>query len=354
MIKWRDVDPMDWFYRSVLESDSIKESATEEFSIIRSYPYGVFEDQYPRKVYTFTTTENQVEFACPGYNVHKENYVTMYIDGVLTFPGKLEKDKISAMSPLAGGIQVVIIVSGVPKLIKMGNEDCAERPIVSNCKQYYPFYELEEKDNYVYDAKYVLNEKVMCLGRSLRRMTVERNQGESVQDALTRVIGLLPDRFTIIDGYLYVSMNLNSIPMKVNYNYTANGVVKNRYNEPAVPNSNCVQYNERFFPYANMMKYEFYVILERMKHNLYHRYTDREYSLNPTSALFRRITDKKDIVGKWYEGELLNILEDKFSDGCYVYPLYEDDTFSPMTCITRAEMIVALSRFNEWALERFR
>lgn len=354
MEKWIDVDPMDWFYRSVLESNEMKEEVNSDFSIIRSYTYGAFETDYPRKVHYFTSQDNQSEFPCPGFKPHKDNLVDVYIDGVRTLPSKMEKDKIFVAAPLSGGLEVVIICHGVPKMIPMGKDQCALRPTADNCQWYYPFYELEKKDDWVYDTKYLLNEKCVALGKSLRRVQVDRLPGESKHGALERVIGFRKDLFTIMDGYLYVSTNLNGVPMKINYNYNDKGVIRNRQNEPAVPNSKCVQYQGRFFPNATMMKYEFYVILERLKHNLYHRFTDRQYTMNASSSLFRRISDKSEIVGKWYEPEILNILEDKYADGCYVYPLYEDESFGPTVCITRAEMVVALSRFSEWALERFR
>lgn len=354
--KWVDVDPMDWFYRAVLESDMIKPNKQDQSAIINSYTYGIFEPDYPRKVYTFVTEENQTKFDCPGYKAHKDNQVYMYIDSVLTSPSKTEDGAVYIANPIAGGIEVVVICYGIPKMVPLDGNECALRPVTHSCDWTYPSYELEKMDDYIHDYRYVKNEKVVCMGKSLQRVNVDLMPGETIQKAIYRVIGTKRDYFTIIDGILYVSFNLNDIPVKVFYNYVdpASGKVKYRTNEPGTPHSDCAVYSDRFFQNTVPMKYEFYVILNRIRENIYNRFTDREYEYKNPALLNRYIADKSTIVGKWYEQQLLDLLEEKFLDGCYVFPLYEDDTFDATACMTRAEMVVALSRFTEWALEKFR
>lgn len=356
MKRWLDAGATDWFYRSVIEADQIKQTANDYFSIIRASAYSAFETDYPRKVFPFTSNENQSAFECKGYKPHKDNVVYVYIDGVPVAPSKLETDKVTIPSPIAGGLEVIIICSGVPKKQAMGVDNCVLKPVGTGCASMFPSYQLERKADYVYDTRYSLNEKVVCMGKQLTRVKVEQQPGESLNAALTRVIETRFDVFTIIDGVLYVSSNLNDVPVKVNYNYLdpKSNVVKNRQNEPAIPHADCAVYNDRYFPNDKMMKYEFYVILDRLRENLYSRFTDKKFNHSATSVLSRTIADKSLIVGKWYEGNILNILEEKFNDGCYVFPLYDDNTFIPTECITRAEMVVALNRLLEWALEKFR
>ena len=94
MKRWIDVDPSKWFYRAVLESDRIKESRQSQGGIINSNTYNTFEADYPRKVFTFTSKENQMEFDCPGYKVKQGNLVSVYISGVFTSPSSVEDGKV--------------------------------------------------------------------------------------------------------------------------------------------------------------------------------------------------------------------------------------------------------------------
>jgi hypothetical protein len=194
----------------------------------------------------------------------------------------------------------------------------------------------------------------VCMNQKLKRVNVTLLPNETVDQALKRVIGYKRDLFTIIGGVLYTSFNLNQFPVYVNYNYKAGAAVKYRQREKVVPKSTCPAYNDVFFPGITVYRSEFFSLLQRMRKNLYNRYTDRGYVANDVTNTERFIRDKADIVGKWYAEDVLNILDEKFQDGCYVFPLYEDDTFKPEVCVTRAEAVVYLHRFIEWALERFR
>lgn len=355
MKKWLDVDPSQTYYRAILEADKIRQTYDDPFSIVRSKLYNAFEANYPRKVYTFTTKENQTMFDCPGYKPHAQNLVSVYIDGVFTSPSKTEDNKIYISNPIAGGLEVVIICSGVPLYVNGGKDGCMKSPTLMDCGGVrLPSIDLKEKANYTYNVGYVLNEKVFVMGQSLERAPVYVMAGETDAEAAYRVIGGRKGLFTILNGVLYVSMEYNDVPMTVNYNYLENGIVKNRQNEPVKPHSSCPLYQDRFFPAVKMLRYEFYVILNRLRENIYNRYTDSKFSNSSVKVLNRTITDVQDMLGTWYEGEVLNMLEEKFHDGCYVMPLYADGSFRPTECITRAEMVVSINRLLEWALERFK
>lgn len=355
MKRWVDVDPTKWFYRSILDSDRIKANLDAEGGIINSNTYNSFEEGYERKVHTFVSKENQMEFACPGYKPHVNNLVYVYIDGVMTAPASTEVDKVFIANPISSGVNVVIVVAGVPKKVQRGVNGCSLAHAMSCSNYTNPHAELEEKDNYTADVGFSLNEYVYAMGKSLKRIQVNKLTGESPARAAYRVMGLRKDCFTIIDGYVFVSMEYNDIPILVNYNYVNDkGQIINRVAEKVTPHSACPAYNDRFNPNYYMMRYEFYTIINRLRENLYRRYTDSDFTNTNINVLTRTVHDSSDFIGTWYAEPVLNILEEKFLDGCYVMPLYEDGTFRPTECITRAEMVVALNRYMEWALERFK
>lgn len=357
--RWIDVDPLDWFYRSVLEADRIYLDPNKEETLFSGKLYNKFISGKERKVVNFTTVEGQTKFKISGYKPHPDELVYVIIDGVLTSPSKLENDWVHVGQPLAGGLKVTVFLSGVPEMLTgdpMKNDaaNCIITPLINSCTPAYPSAKLEKQKDYVFDLRYFYNEYCVCLGKKLQRVNVTVKSEEPIQAALQRTIGYKRDCYTIIDGYLYVSYNLNGFPCLVNYNYKSKGVVKNRQNEPVTPKSSCAVYNDRFFPDITLTRAEFFVLLQRMRKNFYNRYTDREYVPNTVNNTERYISDRDQIVGKWYAEDVLDILDEKFLDGCYVFPLYEDDTFAPDVCVTRAEAVVYLHRFIEWALERFR
>ncbi|MEC0629797.1 hypothetical protein P8860_10805 [Bacillus spizizenii] len=354
--KWLDVSPKDWFYRSVLEADKIFIDSKREETLFTPKRYNKFVTGKSRKVYNFTTTGGQTKFHIKGYKPDSRETVVVYVDGVPYNPTKLEKDYVHVGFPMAGNKQVSICLSGVVQMHQGDHtpKNCQTYPLTSTCSLAYPSKKLEMSKKYVFDLRYSLNEVAVCMSKKLTRVNVDKAEGESIQAALTRSIGDKDDCFTIIDGVLYVSYNLNQFPIYVNYNYKSGAVVKNRQKEKVVPSSKCVMNNDRFFPNITVSRAEFFVILQRMRNSLYGKYTDRGYHPNSVDKTERHISDRKKIVGKWYSEDVLNILDEKFNDGCYVFPLYEDNSFQPEVCVTKAEAVVYLHRFSEWALERFR
>ncbi|HDW3054777.1 TPA: hypothetical protein RMI67_002391 [Bacillus cereus] len=354
--RWLDVGPKDWFYRAVLETDNMFIDAKKEETLFSGKTYNQFIGGKSRQVHNFTSTEGQTKFEVSGYKPDSREMVFVYIDGVPTLPSKLEDNFIHIGYPLTNGREVSILLSGVVEMHEGDHtpENCQIYPLMSGCSLAYPAKKLEKANNYVFDITYSLNEIAVCMNKKLKRIHVDVNEDESIQDALTRTLGFKRDCFTIINGYLYVSYNLNQFPIYVNYNYQKGAQIKNRQGEKVVPMSSCALYNDRFFPDITIYRGEFFTLLQRLRMNIYNRYTDRVYVNNTIKKTERYIKDKDKIVGKWYAESVLNILDEKFNDGCYVFPLYADDSFQPEVCVTRAEAIVYLHRFTEWALERFR
>lgn len=359
MKRWLDIDPSDWYYRAVIEADHIFLDPLREETLFHSKIYNAFENGKERQVYNFTTYEGQTKFHIPGYVPHPKEYVLIYLDGVPVNPSKLEPDYVHVGQPLSGGISASVFLSGVPKMLRgdpLINDaaNCLITPFTRSCKMQYPMARLEKANDYVFDTRYALNESCVCLGMKLRRVEVTPQIGETIQDALMRVIGFKKNVFTIYNGNLYVSFNLNGFPCMVSYNYRKDNVIKNRQNEVVVPISTCAGYQDRFFPEITITRAEFFVLLNRMRKNLYNRYTDTGYIEKPEGKTERYIKDIDQILGRWFAVDVLNILDEKFLDGCYVFPLYDDDTFEPRTCVTRAEAACYVHRFIDWALERFR
>lgn len=354
--RWLDVNPKDWFYRSVLEADRIFLDKKREETLFSDKLYNKFITGKSRKVYNYTTTSGQTKFKISGYKPDSRETVIIYVDGVPYPPSKLEKDYVHVGFPMAGNKQVSIYLSGIVKMHEGDHTpaNCQTYPLIDSCSPAYPSKKLEMQKKYVFDVRYSLNEVAVCMGKKLKRVNVDKANNESVQAALTRTIGNRPDCFTIIGGVLYVSYNLNQFPVYVNYNYKSGAVIKNRQKEKVVPSTKCARYSDRFFPDITVSRGEFFSLLQRMRKNLYNKYTDRGYQQNNPNKTERYISDRNKINGKWYAADVLNILDEKFNDGCYVFPLYEDNSFQPEVCVTRAEAIVYLHRFSEWAIERFR
>lgn len=354
--RWLDVNPQDWFYRPVLEADRIYLDPMKTISLFNGKLYNKFTTGKNRAVYNFTTTEGQTVFPIKNYKPDSRETVVVYIDGIPNNPSKLESGKVTIGFPIAGGKEVSVFLSGVTAMYDGSADpnDCHVYPLTDTCKLAYPSKKLDMEKSYVFDTRYSLNEVVTCMGMKLRRVNIALKTGETAQSGLTRTIAYQDNCFCILNGILYVSYNLNNFPVQVNYNYKAGAVIKNRQKEKQVPTSKCVMYNDKFFPKITVTRGEFFVLLDRMRANFYNKYTDRGYTANTSATTERHIADRAKIVGKWYDTEVLNILDEKFNDGCFVFPLYEDDTFQAEVCVTRAEAIVYLHRFTEWALERFR
>ncbi|MGG3797725.1 hypothetical protein [Metabacillus fastidiosus] len=354
--RWIDVSPKHWFYRNVLEVDRLYLDHKKENTVIQGKLYNKFITGKSRTVHNFTTTEGQTSFKIKNYKPDSRELVIIYIDGVPYPPSKLESGIVHVGFPMAGGKEVSVYLSGVVDMKKGDHTpaNCQTYPLTDTCELAYPSKKLEMAGRYVFSPYYSLNEIVVCMGKKLKRVNVMVANGESIQAALTRTIGHKRDCFTIIQGTLYVSYNLNGFPLLVNYNYKSGAVIKNRQKEKVVATSKCAMYNDRFFPEITVPRAEFFVILQRLRVNLYNKFTDRGYQPKVVAKTERYLADRNKIVGKWYDEDVLNILDEKFNDGCYVFPLYEDDSFQPEVCVTRAEAVVYLHRFMEWALERFR
>ncbi|GAA0376725.1 S-layer homology domain-containing protein [Bacillus horti] len=365
-MRWIDINPRQWFYRSILESQQVFLDADKERTLFNGHTYNMFEDEKERRVEVIISDEGQKEFEIQGFKPDPRMEVLIYIDGVVVFPSKLEDDYVHLPNPIAGNKEVVIIISGVPRLTKYpcdpnatdcSNGNCREVPLSSGCQPQYPSVNLRQRGSYSFNINYLRNEVAISLGKTLKRVNVELLPGESTQNALERVLGFKQDVFTVINGVLYVSYHLNQVPVRINYNYIDHndgGIVKYTAGERVIPTSNCVLYNDRFFPDVKLTRAEFLSLIQRMRENFYNRYTDRGYVKVNKSLTQRYIRDRSEIVGRWYDEDVLSSLDEKYLDGCYVFPLYEDDSFNPQACITRAEVIVYLHRFIEWSLERFR
>ncbi|MDQ0176232.1 hypothetical protein [Bacillus chungangensis] len=355
-VRWLDVNTTQWFYRNVLEAERIFLDSKKEEKLYSGKLYNKFVTGKTRSVHNFTTTEGQTRFNISGYKPDSREIVIVYIDGVPTKPSKLETDFVYIGHPIAGGKEVSVYLSGVLDMHQGDetSENCHIYPKTIGCQVLYPNKKLDMADKYEFDLRYGLNEMAVCMGQKLRRVNVDVQVGESIHSALMRTIGYKHNCFTIINGVLYVSFHLNQFPILVNYNYKSGAVIKNRQREKVVPSSTCAIYNDRFFPNITIPRFEFFSLLQRMRKNFYNRYTDRGYQPKVIDKTERYIKDREKFVGKWYEEDVVNILDEKFNDGCYVFPLYEDNTFQPDVCVTRAEAIVYLHRFTEWALEQFR
>jgi len=346
-MRWIDVSPYDWYYRDVLDAArlylSVDQSDTE--TLFNSIPYNKFVAGKERIVRSYISTENQIEFPLPGYVPSDDNPVYCYVDGV---PVNVETDvdKVYLPNPISAGLQVVVMAMGVPYY---ETDTCRKAPVLVQAG-IYPSAELAHKSKYTFDINYSLNEIATAMGQKLRRIELERYPGETVQEAMRRQVGYDRNVFTIVDGVLYTSYEYWNIPVTVQYNYKgANDQILHTA-ETVIPTSEVVVWNDRFFPKVNLMRGEFMVLLQRMRLNLYRRFTDREYV--PYAVNERNIPDIPD--GQWWTEDLMDILHEKYLDGCYVFPLYADGTFNPSGCITRAEAVTYLHRFIEWALERFR
>lgn len=354
--RWIDVKPTDWYYRSLLEAERIYiDDNREENFLIPKY-YNKFITGKSRKVYNFKTKEGQTSFKIAGYKPDSREVVLVYIDGVPIEPSKLVKDYVYIGYPLSAGKYVSVFLSGVVDMHKGDGtiEDCQTYPLLDTTKPIHPKKAVEKKEDHIFNAGYLTKEKAVCMGKVLKRINVEPYAVETDDMAVRRAIADKDDCYTILNGVLYVSYNLNGFPVSVSYNYKKGALIKYRKYELLVPTSTKVQYDDRFFPTITVSRGEFFAQLQNLRKNLYERFTDRPYVSNHIDTLSRDISDRDKIIGKWYDIDVLNILEEKFLDGCYVFPLYDDDTFLPEVCVTRAECVVYMHRFIEWASERFR
>jgi hypothetical protein len=340
--------PNHWFYRDVLEAGRIRLSPDTDEGLFTGIPYNVFVEGKERIVRSYITTENQSEFLLPGYVSSPDNPLYVYIESARTQPALIESGKFVLGSPISAGLRVTAFSSGVPLLgSDSSNWETYGRPSTNGLAAY-PQYTLYEASTYKYDS--MQGEKCIVLGRSYRRAAVDVRAGETVQAALRRVIGDQDNMFTIISGVLYTSYEANGFPAYVQYSYVdAKGVTQFK-GEDALPTAPHVDYSDRFFPDSQMLRVELFTVIHKIISNLYYRFTDTE----PAFATFneREVPDVQ--PGDWFYAIVMAVLNEKFLDGCYVFPLYEDGSFGPRAGITRAETVMYLNRLIEWAAERFR
>lgn len=350
MLKWIDVLPNAWYYRDVLELDRIRLNAQNPYDkVFNGISYSIFETGKPRITKTYIATNNQSEFDLPGYIPSADNPVFCYVDGIRALVESTANGKVKLASPVSQGVEVTFMTAGVPKMTR-DLFPCSNRP-ADGGGETYPRADLAHKADYVFDVYYHLNESCVVFNRNLKRINVETYAGQDVDKVLYDTLGFHDDQFTIIDGTLYVPYQYNEIPVTVCYNYKDGANIKHVCERviPKAPNGR-VKYNDRFFPQTELLRYEFFVLLDRFRQNFYNRFTDRDYIPNYTNE--RNVSDIDE--GEWYAPQLIDMLNEKFLDGCYVFPLYEDNTFRPEECITRAEAILYFNRFIEWTLEKFR
>lgn len=345
MLRWVDISPYSWYYRDVLDAGRLQLFLDDTRTLFESIPYNLFESGKERIVKSYISTEDQMEFALPGYIPSDENPVTCYVGGV---PVNVDTDenKVFLPNPISAGIEVIVMAYGVPAMTQDG---CHKTPSLVHPGNY-PGIRLKHESAYVFNINYTLNESATSMGRKLKRINLNRNPGETIQEAMHRVVGYERNVFTIENGRLCTSFEFWNVPITVEYNYKgAKGQILHT-RETVIPSADIVAWNDRFFPDVTLLRCEFMVLLQRLRRSIYNRFTDREYI--PIANNERGIKDIS--YDHWYSEDVLDILNERYLDGCYVFPLYADNSFNPDGCITRAEAVTYLHRFIEWALERFR
>lgn len=363
-MKWIDVKPSDWFYRDIMDADNIILEPGGAPGLVSSYPYNVFVPGKERFVKTYVSTADQVAFPVPGYTPSADNPLLFYVSGqpmqvAAVHPDGWTSDMGGSYPipppgtnydaylnlPVTGGLDVVGQALGTPELVDTG---FGRKVPTTNGGMAYPSIDLTHKDKYHQD---ILNYSEVCvsLSKKMQRVEVEMYPGEDVHEILYRTIGTQQDRFAIVGGTLYTSFECNEIPCNITYYYSDNGNIY-PHSEKVIPRSDNVIYNDRLFPHVQMSRAEFMYLLQKIRKNFYNRFTDRLYV--PESNNERGITDIE--MDRWYAFEVLDLLNEKYMDGCYVFPIYDDNTFEPHKPITRAETVTYLNRFIEWSIEKFR
>lgn len=345
MNNWIDTQPYDWYYRDILEATRIVLDPVSGETLLKGIPYNGFKVGQERLTQSYISTEDQTEFAFTGYVPSDDNPVIAYVEGVPTYVDA-DTDTVYMPNPLSAGLEVVLIAGGIPD---MKADGCRDAPYLKTVG-IYPSVNLAHKPGYVYNVNYKLNEVATALGRKLRRIDLDRSYSISVQAAMKEQVGYQKNTFTIEGGVLYTSYDLANVPVSVEYNYKKSSGGLYHTKETVIPESAVVEYNDRFFPKVVMTKAEFMLVLQRMRINIYNRFTDRVYEVRANNE--RGITDIS--YDYYYADDVLDILNEKYLDGCYVFPLYEDNTFNPEGCLRRSEAAVYLHRLIEWAMERFR
>ncbi|KJD47068.1 hypothetical protein [Paenibacillus terrae] len=349
MKRWIDVDPLDWFYRDMLDMARLGLDARNEHSFIEGMPYDTFEQGHERIVKRFVTFDGQQEFAIPGYQMHIENPVFVFVAGVQVQPERMENEKITMPHPLSGGLEVVCIAYGRPAY---QGDGCVQKPYMDTDESLItlPSATLSMAADYQSQTKYQ-PETVTVLGTKLKRLPVKIQSEEDPREVIKKAFEFRQDAFVIHQGIVYLPFNYNGFPATVGYNYREAGSVQFKQ-ETVVVSTAHARYHDRFFPNVRMKRAQFLILLQQMRVDIYNRYTDRGLESNMYPP--RTLQDRSSFSGQWYEQDVMDLMSEQFLDESYVFPLYENNMLEPEKCITRAEAVVFLNRFIEWALEKFR
>lgn len=346
MKRWIDVDPLDWFYRDTLEMTRLKmDDAGKE--ILQGMTYNVFEKGHERLVKRFITIEGQKEFLVPEYKYYTGNPIFVLVNGIEVIPETIEDGKVTLTNPLSAGLEVVLVAYGKPAVRQVG---CVEGPYTGCSNFKHPSAELLHKKSYFYNVSYP-PETCTVLGIKLKRLIVNISPGEDPGNKIRDVLDTQRDKFVIHEGVIYLPYQYNRFPAVVGYNATIHGV-KKRTVETVIVESSCVKLNDRFFPKVRIKRGEFFGLLYNILSNLHNRYTD--HKLTFTSTPLRFIADAEELDRYWYGPHVRTLFDEKYLNGCYVFPLYSDNSFEGNECLTRAEAATYLHRFIEWIVEKYR
>lgn len=347
MKRWIDVDPLDWFYRDTLVATRLKTDATGEVDVLAGMTYNKFVDGYERMIKRFVTIEGQQEFLVPDYKYHADNPLFVLVGGIEIMPEKVETGKVTMSNPMTAGIEVLCVAYGRPEMKRIG---CLDTPYTGCSDFRLPSAELKHKSTYFFSMNYK-PETCTVMGIKLKRKIITIQTGEDADLKIRNAVNFKRDVFVIHKGKVYLPYMYNGFPAVVGYNAKINGVNR-RTVETVMVDSSCIALNDRFFPSVRIRRGDFFALMGRLYENLHNRYTDRAFSYNISPD--RVIVDRADIEANWYKNDVLTLLNERFHDGCFVFPLYADDKFEPEACITRAEAVTYLNRFIEWITEKYR
>ena len=276
MGKFIDVTPDKWYYNEIVEaSDTTLE---DDEPLIVGIPYNIFEDGKPFVYKEFKASAGQKEFLLNEKVVpSKDNPLFIYINGVQTVYKSVEAvDGGTKIILYTGAVQdaIVSIASyGKPVVNEFG------RPTQSDSGQVrYPSIRLKGYSNYYYSPFYRnKRENVSAFGRQLRRANISTEEWDADptkrQEVLRKYIGYSNDTYFIApDGILHVPYNLNGVTCTVSY-LTDEGYIKVN-TEYVVPTTQVVLHLDRVFPTAFITRAEAFVVIDRLRHTFYSRFSD--------------------------------------------------------------------------------
>jgi hypothetical protein len=196
---------------------------------------------------------------------------------------------------------------------------------------------------YVYDPFYLRNtETLSCNGVQLKRVENSSLIKESSD-------------YSIENGRLYVHYSLNNSiitgTVLTRYEYTS----KPRYIK-VQPHSDNIKYDDRFFPNLELPRIDFICLLNKLRMNLYYRYSDTEPPRSTkTSSKYLDVQNAISSATKPYWWEHFRDLEDmRCADGSFLFNGEGHGKFGIDTPVTRAEAAVLLNRFRKIMVEAFK